>query len=328
MSAVPALAPATTPRVSAPVQPRAQVVSFGDTLGAIARRNNVSVQSLLAANPQIKDANRIQAGSVIRLPDVAAGKTFTVGSTNAAATGFVRRTPAQGIPVVAQPAASASPVDRMIDQVARVEGRGRYDAWNASDNGRGVSFGIIQFNQKTGHLPALLREMNAQHPGKFRAYFGPHADNLLDERWVRTANLNTPELKQRMQRAAQDPDMQAVQRSVARREYLDPVVKLASSKGITSERAVALLFDSAVQNGPTATRAMFTRVMATSPSQEEFCQRFAHLADANRFADGRRGKLLQSPHFSSEPLQLAAATPRDEVPELLAREPRAMKLAI
>lgn len=44
------------------------IVKSGDTLGRIASQNNVSFEDLLAANPAIKDPNRIQIGQVIIIP--------------------------------------------------------------------------------------------------------------------------------------------------------------------------------------------------------------------------------------------------------------------
>lgn len=43
-------------------------VKSGDTLSAIAARNGTTVSSLLAANPQIQNADRIQAGQAINIP--------------------------------------------------------------------------------------------------------------------------------------------------------------------------------------------------------------------------------------------------------------------
>ena len=42
-------------------------VKKGDTLGAIALKFNTTVNNLMALNPQIKNANLIYAGDVIRL---------------------------------------------------------------------------------------------------------------------------------------------------------------------------------------------------------------------------------------------------------------------
>src|SRR5690349_15017567 len=44
------------------------VVKSGDTLSAIASRNDTTVQAILAANPQIKNANSIYVGQKINLP--------------------------------------------------------------------------------------------------------------------------------------------------------------------------------------------------------------------------------------------------------------------
>ncbi|MDC3962779.1 N-acetylmuramidase domain-containing protein [Polyangium jinanense] len=44
------------------------VVKSGDTLGAIASRNNTTVQAIMAQNPQIKNPNAISVGQKITLP--------------------------------------------------------------------------------------------------------------------------------------------------------------------------------------------------------------------------------------------------------------------
>ena len=43
-------------------------VRSGDTLFFIARRNNISLQSLIDANPQITDPNTIFPGQIICIP--------------------------------------------------------------------------------------------------------------------------------------------------------------------------------------------------------------------------------------------------------------------
>jgi LysM repeat protein len=48
------------------------IIESGDTLGGIASQNNVSLEDLLAANPDIQDANRIRIGQVIVIPSQAA----------------------------------------------------------------------------------------------------------------------------------------------------------------------------------------------------------------------------------------------------------------
>lgn len=49
-------------------QAKMYLVKAGDTLTSIAKRFGVSVKDILKVNPDIKDANKIMAGEVIRMP--------------------------------------------------------------------------------------------------------------------------------------------------------------------------------------------------------------------------------------------------------------------
>jgi LysM repeat protein len=62
----PTLAPTATPEPGA--TPRLYRIKDGDTLGKIARRFDVTVGDILAANPQITDPDRIVPGQVITIP--------------------------------------------------------------------------------------------------------------------------------------------------------------------------------------------------------------------------------------------------------------------
>ncbi len=48
-------------------------IKSGDTLSAIAAKNNTTVNELMKANPNIKDANKIQAGASINIPQKSSG---------------------------------------------------------------------------------------------------------------------------------------------------------------------------------------------------------------------------------------------------------------
>ena len=58
-------------------------VSRGQTLSSIAQANGVTVQALIAANPQITDPNSIRTGQTIKLPDNASGYTPALSSSDA-----------------------------------------------------------------------------------------------------------------------------------------------------------------------------------------------------------------------------------------------------
>ena len=159
--------------------------------------------------------------------------------------------------------------DRIIEYTARTESGGRYDAWNPDDNGRGVSYGLIQFNQKVGTLPEVLRDMRAANPTRFDAIFGKYASGMATPSWVRAANLNDPAIATysrgvltggAMYHASREPDFQAVQRAWAKSGYFDPSVQAAQAVGLKSERAMAMLFDTSVQWGtPRCGRFSFRR---------------------------------------------------------------------
>lgn len=66
--------PSPQPASPPPPAPRVYTVRPGDTLSNIAARNGVSLNTLLAANPQIANPNLIYPGETINLPTVAAVK--------------------------------------------------------------------------------------------------------------------------------------------------------------------------------------------------------------------------------------------------------------
>ncbi len=72
-TALPTVEPSPTPSATAAPASSAPAateykIKKGDTLYAIARRNKISLEVLLAANPQIKDPNKLKIGQVIYIP--------------------------------------------------------------------------------------------------------------------------------------------------------------------------------------------------------------------------------------------------------------------
>lgn len=309
-------------------------VRRGDTMWQIARDHGVSLQKLIAANPQVRNPNLIYPGQELNIPSQAAAPSSPSPAAPARPRPVPRQPDANGdyqrggqpkpmpqgvdpsslqaqVPNTSSSNGGLSGVDRIIDYTARTEGGGRYDAWNANDAGHGVSFGLIQFNQKAGSLPSLFKGMHEKNPEKFNRVFGPHASNLLSESYVRSANLNDPDIKNRMLQAGRDPEFQQVQRDLARTGYYEPAAKMAAEHGLKSERAHAMLFDSAVQNGVGGTRGFLRQAAAGGGSEREILERFAHLADANRYSGNRRTRIFHDSNLSDGPVgsSAPAATP-------------------
>jgi hypothetical protein len=140
-------------------------------------------------------------------------------------------------------------VDSVIEfTVAHEAGAAGYAALNRNDNGRGISWGFIQFNQASS-LAKLFALMNEKDPASFSSIFGDIATDLLNPAWVQDLRHNLAGLEGRLNAAAQVPAFQQAQRQLARQDYWEAAARAAATLGLTSQRAYAMLFDTAVQRG-------------------------------------------------------------------------------
>lgn len=287
-------------------------VRSGDTLMKIARENGVTLRQLLDANPNLRaNPNRLMIGQEVVIPSQAAPVDNPVASpepSTARPNPNTSRPPAPRPPVLVAPGdqqatrpGALTGADRIIDRTARTEGNGRYDAWNPNDVGHGVSFGLIQFNQDVGGLPNLMRAMHERNPTKFNEIFGGNAALMRDPARVRAADLNRPEIKSAMLRAARDPEMQQVQRDQAKTEYYDPAQRAGARHGITSERGLAMLFDASVQLGVGGMTSRLNRAAAGGGGEMAILTRFAASADSVEHAGGRRTHILHAQDLSNQP---------------------------
>jgi LysM repeat protein len=73
---VPATDPGTSPSTGDGATPSTYIIQSGDTMGRVAERFRLSLQALIAANPQITNPDRVQIGDVINIPG-AGGTTTT-----------------------------------------------------------------------------------------------------------------------------------------------------------------------------------------------------------------------------------------------------------
>lgn len=134
-----------------------------------------------------------------------------------------------------------NPIDKVVAMVSANEGKPTSINWN--DNGHGISVGLFQANQKSGELPMLLTKMHDANPQLFNQVFGNQANNMLNENFVRSANISRGnELGRMMQDAINRPEFQRVQLDMMR-EKVAHASQVAGNYGIKSELGVALTAD-------------------------------------------------------------------------------------
>ncbi len=216
----------------------------------------------------------------------------------------------------------------IVTVVALAESGGaRYAAFNAdseyNDPGHpayqryhiGVSWGIVQFTQRSGSLGKVLRACERRNPQGFASTFGPHAAELL-----RVTNATGEEervapvgpdgvlwgaaWKARFDAAAAVPEFQAAQNEIAITEYMDPNLQFCAWLGLDTDRALAMVYDRCIHMGNGGGRSFVARhagPISTEQDREAALRALGH-ADLRAFqrsvnglsADGRWGPMTHA----------------------------------
>ena len=165
------------------------------------------------------------------------------------------KTPA---PVVEQPK-RRSVMDiaaRVIDYVARGESKGKFWAQNRNTDGQGLSYGLLQWTQRSGALGKLLASMYAADPVAFAATFGLDAALLLKTTSSPTESvrMSLPLWQEpwtsRFTAAGQVRAFQVVQaEAAATGASWQAALAIAQIFGVWTERALVLFFDRANHHG-------------------------------------------------------------------------------
>ena len=122
-------------------------VKAGDTLSAIAAENNLPVQDVIDANPQIKNPNLIRPGEKVKLPEAAGTMNFTGGYAVTANLQFVD--------IEDETGAAKDRKDKLINSVFKAEGGYSTDKDDTGNYYKGKFVG-------TNHgisAPALAKEL-------------------------------------------------------------------------------------------------------------------------------------------------------------------------
>jgi hypothetical protein len=162
-------------------------------------------------------------------------------------------------------------IDRIIENTSANEGKpGEVNPNN--EGTEGISWDILQWTQRSGEVGVLLRMMQATAPGLFAEVFGPAWSELLT---VTNARTDSERLKpvagvvlwkepwlSRFQAAGRQPTFQKVARLRAGTgPHMIAALDCAKMLNCWTERALALFFDTAVQQGPTGARTVAQRTL-------------------------------------------------------------------
>jgi hypothetical protein len=141
----------------------------------------------------------------------------------------------------------------------------------------GLSWGLVQFNQRGGGLGRVLVACERRAPVLFRETFGKERDRLIH---VSTAATEEERIQPvggtplwhepwiaRFRHAGRVPQFQAAQNEVAIEAYLDPNLSFAAALGLDSDRALAMLYDRCVHMGNAAARRFV--IDALTPLRDE-----------------------------------------------------------
>jgi hypothetical protein len=216
-----------------------------------------------------------------------------------------------GQPAPASPLASAPLSERCLALTGSFE-TGKYppDCFcgiSGDFDGMGISFGVLQWNVGQGSLQPILQQMFEQHEPVAQAIFHEHFD---DVKKLGTAALAeqlafSRSIQQRGQisepwfgmlvtlgRAA---ECQMIQSAQAAKLYAQ-ALEMCTEFGLVSERAVALMFDIATQNGSisNAVKAQIKADFTTGDEVARLCSVANRVAAASKpafVADVRTRKL-------------------------------------
>ena len=157
-----------------------------------------------------------------------------------------------------------------------------YTAYTPNDNNTGIAVGELQWNQKKGSLPDLLRAWHHEDAPKFDQIFGKYSKDLLSNQYVKKADFNgIPELLNGMHTALADKDFQGVQDSL-RQKQIYHYCEVAHSFGFNSIRGEGYVADAANQKGLGPVEHILAGIDAEKYTQSQRIDMFRERTDIDR----------------------------------------------
>lgn len=187
-----------------------------------------------------------------------------------------QRTASSTTQEVSRPATRAATTDQACSGYAQQigswithneAGKSKFTAYNPDDAGSGISVGLMQWNQKAGKLPELIKAWQAKNPGKFDDMFGGYSDDMLSSSWVRSADfVGNRTLASGITRALNDNEFQQVQLTM-RNGHIRNSCLLANEHRFTSVRGTAVVADLVNQIGAAGTARALRKVPIDMPNE-------------------------------------------------------------
>lgn len=161
---------------------------------------------------------------------------------------------------------------QVVDYVANGESKGKFWAQNRNSDHQGLSYGIIQWSQRSGALGKLLAQMRGANPATFAQIFGPGADDLVrtttspDEATRMSLPLWQEPWTSRFTAAGHIRTFQIVQDEAAvTGASMQAALDLADLFELHTERALVLFFDRANHHGGYGAKKLATSFLAKFP---------------------------------------------------------------
>ncbi len=195
----------------------------------------------------------------------------------------------------------------VIAWVSRREGKP--DSLNRNLDGNGLSYGILQWTQKSGNLGILLAAMREADPAGFASIFGTEWRRVVEVTArgslepVDGANLWEEPWASRFTAAGRHAPFVEVQWSLAQAgDHWRGAEDVAARLGVRTERSMTLFFDRSVHQGPAGVARTAERLLAGYARDGRSSVPYLQLlVDFSAFsaAPFRRTTQPTSPYYSS-----------------------------
>jgi peptidoglycan hydrolase-like protein with peptidoglycan-binding domain len=176
-----------------------------------------------------------------------------------------------------------STLERSLQLTAAFEGH-QFTLARGNFDGAWMTWGVIGFTMKSGNVPLIIRNVNANSPSSITKAFGERAPEILkiagasreeQQSWAQAKTLPNGNLgepwRSMFASFGADRAVQHEQLELANAGYMKPALRTAAVFGLKTELGVALCFDIHVQNGGihSSARGAIERERGTITGEQE-----------------------------------------------------------